>query len=76
MAFKKIKGALFGSDDLDSENLEDEFYLMSEKSYKEDAEDGSKMILVEPRAYSESQTIADHLKKRNEAKLLKQLIMV
>ena len=25
----------------------------------------SKMILVEPRAYSESQTIADHLKKRN-----------
>lgn len=65
MAFKKIKGALFGSDDLDSENLEDEFYLLSEKSYKEDAEDGSKMILVEPRAYSESQTIADHLKKRN-----------
>ena len=65
MSLKKIKGALFGSDDLDSENLEDEFYLMSEKSYKEDAEDGSKMILVEPRAYSESQTIADHLKKRN-----------
>ena len=32
MSFKKIKGALFGSDDLDSENLEDEFYLMSEKS--------------------------------------------
>ena len=29
-------------------------------------EDGSnKMILLEPRAYSESQQIADHLKKRN-----------
>ncbi|MDD4706343.1 MAG: cell division protein SepF [Bacilli bacterium] len=39
---------------------------MNEKTYKEDEEkNGSKMILVEPRAYSESQTIADHLKKRN-----------
>ena len=26
---------------------------------------GGKMILVEPRAYSESQQIADHLKKKN-----------
>ena len=26
---------------------------------------GNKMILVEPRAYSESQQIADHLKRRN-----------
>ena len=26
---------------------------------------GSKMILLEPRAFSESQQIADHLKKRN-----------
>ncbi|MDD2238981.1 MAG: cell division protein SepF [Bacilli bacterium] len=39
---------------------------MNEKTYKEEEEkNGSKMILVEPRAYSESQTIADHLKKRN-----------
>ena len=29
------------------------------------AEGGSKMILLEPRAYSEAQQIADHLKKRN-----------
>ena len=28
-------------------------------------ETGQKMILLEPRAYSESQQIADHLKKRN-----------
>ena len=28
-------------------------------------EGGAKMILLEPRAYSESQQIADHLKKRN-----------
>ena len=26
---------------------------------------GAKMVLVEPRAYSESQQIADHLKRRN-----------
>ncbi len=33
---------------------------------EEALEDGnSKMILLEPRAYSESQQIADHLKKRN-----------
>ena len=47
-------------------NVEEEFYSISEKNYKEEeANRGSKMILVEPRAYSESQTIADHLKKRN-----------
>ena len=47
-------------------NVEEEFYSISEKNYKEEeANSGSKMILVEPRAYSESQTIADHLKKRN-----------
>ena len=28
-------------------------------------EGGAKMILLEPRAYSEAQQIADHLKKRN-----------
>lgn len=29
------------------------------------SEGGAKMILLEPRAYSEAQQIADHLKKRN-----------
>ena len=47
-------------------NVEEEFYSISEKNYKEEeANSGSKMILVEPREYSESQTIDDHLKKRN-----------
>lgn len=32
---------------------------------KETANGGAKMILLEPRAFSESQQIADHLKKRN-----------
>lgn len=61
-----IKQRLFGEEDTrDDDNL-DEFYAISEKSYKEEeAKNGSKMILVEPRAYSESQTIADHLKKRD-----------
>lgn len=63
-----LKKALFGEEDSndDSINMEEEFYSVSEKNFKEDeAKNGSKMILVEPRAYSESQTIADHLKKRN-----------
>lgn len=55
-------------EDADKENqaIEEEFYSISERNYKEEEQvSGSKMILVEPRAYSESQTIADHLKKRN-----------
>ena len=62
-----IKKALFGEDtDNKDEVVEEEFYSVSEKKYKEDeSANGSKMILIEPRAYSESQTIADHLKKRN-----------
>lgn len=42
-----------------------------DEEYYEDGEEGNvtnkdgKMILLEPRAYSESQQIADHLKKKN-----------
>lgn len=66
MAFN-IKKALFGEEDIrEDDGAEEEFYSISEKALKEeDDKNGSKMILVEPRAYSESQTIADHLKKRN-----------
>ena len=43
---------------------EDEFYTISkEDALKEADKTGNKMILLEPRAYSESQQIADHLKK-------------
>lgn len=62
-----LKKALFGEEE-DNNNMiiEEEFYSVSEKSFKEEeTKNGSKMILVEPRAYSESQTIAEHLKKRN-----------
>lgn len=45
---------------------EDEFYNVSEEdALKEADKTGNKMILLEPRAYSESQAIADHLKNRN-----------
>ena len=45
---------------------EDEFYSVSEADALAEAEkSGNKMILLEPRAYSESQQIADHLKNRN-----------
>lgn len=57
---------LFKEETEKDNSVEEEFYSISEKNYKEEeANNGSKMILVEPRAYSESQTIADHLKKRN-----------
>ncbi len=55
--------------DGDDDNLvgtEDEYYAMSEEeAIKEADKSGNKMILLEPRAYSESQQIADHLKNRN-----------
>ena len=63
MALKKKITKLIGldGDDLDNETLEDGYYT----EQKEEVPRGSEMILLEPRAYSESQQIADHLKKRN-----------
>ena len=47
----------------------DEYYdIQAEEAYSE--EGGAKMILLEPRAYSEAQQIADHLKKRNTVVLI------
>jgi cell division inhibitor SepF len=63
-----LLGKLF-KDPEDDETLmgtEDEFYSISEEeAVKEADKTGNKMILLEPRAYSESQAIADHLKSRN-----------
>ena len=61
MAFDGLKQALFPKSD-DTSSIEDESYDVDAKSVPKA---GSKMVLVEPRAYSESQTIADHLKGRN-----------
>lgn len=56
---------ILGKDDIEA-TTEDEFYTMDvAEAYKDNNSEGNKMILLEPRAYSESQQIADHLKKRN-----------
>jgi len=49
-------------DDLDDINSEESYY---EAEDTKEEPTGPKMILLEPRAFSESQQIADHLKKRN-----------
>ena len=57
-----IKG-LFSEKNVEN-GAEDQYYdLKAEEALSE--EGGAKMILLEPRAYSEAQQIADHLKKRN-----------
>ena len=46
-----------------SGNSNEYYDIKVEEAFTE--EGGAKMILLEPRAYSEAQQIADHLKKRN-----------
>ena len=59
--FDKIIG-----NDKGVEVSEDTYYSLGiDEAYKDANSEGNKMILLEPRAYSESQQIADHLKKRN-----------
>ena len=58
MALNKFKKILV--EDNDNEN---EYY--SEDETDTSTNKSGKMILLEPRAFSESQQIADHLKKRN-----------
>jgi len=58
MALSKLKSKIF----VDDEDMEEEEEITEKK---ETDEINGKMILLEPRAYSESQQIADHLKKKN-----------
>ena len=62
-----LKNIFKDDDDIDNLNgTEDAYYNISEEdAVKEADKTGNKMILLEPRAYSESQQIADHLKNRN-----------
>lgn len=62
MAFKKFKDIFESEEILGSD---EEYYKPSKHDSKSGVDDGNKMILLEPRAYSESQQIADHLKSRN-----------
>lgn len=62
MALGKLK-KIFNPEE---ENVEEEYYIgKNEDTVKKSIDNGNSMILVEPRAYSESQQIADHLKNRN-----------
>lgn len=66
MALGKFKNFFKDVDDEVMTGTEDEFYNISEADALAEADkSGNKMILLEPRAYSESQQIADHLKNRN-----------
>lgn len=66
MAFKGLKKIFLDEDTDKNEISEEEYYTMSEdEALKEADKTGNKMILLEPRAYSESQQIADYLKNRN-----------
>lgn len=62
----KLKG-FFGGDSSNNEpEKEEEYYTTSREEYHEqNGIAGSKMMLLEPRAYSESQQIADYLKNRS-----------
>lgn len=66
MALNKLKGFFTGEEPEVETTGEDSFYNVSKEEYHEqNGAAGSKMMLLEPRAYSESQQIADYLKNRS-----------
>ena len=61
-----LKKWINGDEDAFSENITgDEYYDLKPEEALAENDGATKMILLEPRAYSESQQIADHLKMRN-----------
>ena len=57
---------ILGKEEIGEITSEDEFYTLDvQEAYRDNNSEGNKMILLEPRAYSESQQIADYLKGRN-----------
>lgn len=61
-----LKKWLSGDDDVFTSDISgDEYYDLKPEEALQENDGQSKMILLEPRAYSESQQIADHLKMRN-----------
>lgn len=59
----KIKNSLFPNQE-EQEDFDD-IEEVTEVKEKDIVKGGSKMVLVEPRAFSESQQIADNLKRKN-----------
>lgn len=66
MALKGIKKWL-GSENEEEVvgGVEDTYYEMTKEEATDEGTGNNKMILLEPRAYSEAQQIADYLKKRS-----------
>ena len=66
MALGKLKTFFGGEEELTEDmGTDEEFYNTTREEYhEENGVAGSKMMLLEPRAYSESQQIADYLKGR------------
>ncbi len=65
MAFDKLKKMLGDDDDKDTNVDTNSYYSIDNDGKSMPSSSSNQMILVEPRAYSESQTIADHLKAKN-----------
>jgi len=67
MAMNKLKSFFAGEEDdeIIENQGEEEYYNVTKTAFKEENGNGNKMVLLEPRAYSESQQIADYLKNRN-----------
>ena len=66
MALSKLKKIWSDGDNEEEVTPEEEFYSVSKEEYHvENGMANSKMMLLEPRAYSESQQIADYLKQRS-----------
>ena len=61
-----LKNWINKEEDVFADNVTgDEYYDVTPEEALQENDGSSKMILLEPRAYSESQQIADHLKLRN-----------
>lgn len=68
MGLEKFKNSIFGNKEDEVEEDDNELYTNTKSSkdaLKNISGDSNKMILFEPRAYSESQQIADYLKSSN-----------
>ncbi len=59
MALDKFKSFFTGGESQENDDEQKEYYI------EEQADGGNKMMLLEPRAYSESQQIADYLKNKS-----------
>ena len=78
MALNGIKRFLgLGSDEEPAVvGTEDEFYQVSKEEMDEEGNQKNKMILFEPRAYSESSQIVDYLKNRKKPELRLNLLLL